>query len=377
MNRYLFDAVLQDLSKKMVFITGPRQVGKTHLAKEVGKRFPNTAYLNYDDIDDASIIRGRNWPSRAKLVIFDEIHKMSRWKPFLKGTFDTHRDIQTFLITGSARLDTFRQTGESLAGRYFHYHLYPLSVKEIVTDLGIRPDEALSSLIKLGGFPEPFLSGSAEQAQRWRGQYLTDLVREDILDFGRIQEIRAIRTLLEMLKRRVGSPISYVSLAQDLQVSPNTVKRYIEILESLYIIFLIRPFHKNIARSLLKEPKLYFYDSGCVEGDDGMRLENTVAVSLRKQAQWFKDKEGREAEIYYGRTKEKQEIDFILSENDAITECIEVKQSGDQVSPSVRHFRKLVPHARFVQIVDELRREKDVDGVEIRRAADYLAECAA
>jgi uncharacterized protein len=368
--------LLKDLSKKKVFITGPRQVGKTHLAKAIRERFPNTAYFNNDDIDDAAIIRDRNWPSRAKLVIFDEIHKMAQWKSFLKGTFDTHRDTQTFMITSSARLDTYRQSGESLAGRYFHYRLHPLSVKEIVNDLGAKPEEALDSLLRLGGFPEPFLSGSDVEAQRWRKQYLPDLAREDILDFGRIQEIRAIRTLLELLRRRVGSPLSYTSLAEDIQVSPNTAKRYVEILESLYIIFLIRPFHKNIARSLHKEPKLYFYDSGCVEGDDGVRLENTVAVSLRKQAQWFQDKEGWETDVYYGRTKEGLEVDFLLVENDTVMACVEVKQSDDRISPSVHYFQNILPGARFVQIVGALRREKEIDGVEVRKVADYLAECA-
>ncbi|MDP2866705.1 MAG: ATP-binding protein, partial [Elusimicrobiota bacterium] len=290
MDRYIHADVVKDLRKKMVFITGPRQVGKTFFSKSLQGGFKNPVYLNNDDVSDLKIIRKRAWPLNTDLVILDEIHKMDGWKQFLKGTFDTRGASQSFLVTGSARLDTFRQTGDSLAGRYFLYRLHPLSVKELS---GAMPAyEALSALNRLGGFPEPFLSGSDEEASRWRRQYYTDLVREDIMDFSRISEIRVIRLLLEMLRKRVGSPLSFASLANDLQAAPNTIRKYVEILESLHIIFLVRPFHKNIARSLLKEPKAYFYDSGYVEGDEGLRLENTVAVSLQKHAHYLQDAKG-------------------------------------------------------------------------------------
>lgn len=194
---------------------------------------------------------------------------------FIKGIYDTRPENQAMMITGSSRLDTYRQSGESLAGRYFHFRLNPISVRELQPSLS--PYEALAHLNLLGGFPEPFLSGSETEAARWRNQYYTDLIREDILEFGRLQEIRSMRLLLELLRSRVGSPLSYTSVAGDLQIAPNTVRRYIDILENLYIIFTVRPFHANVARAILKEPKIYFYDSGFIMGDEGVRLENTCA----------------------------------------------------------------------------------------------------
>jgi predicted AAA+ superfamily ATPase len=202
MKRYLHNQILKDLKKKMVIITGPRQVGKTYLAKEMMRAFHNPQYLNYDNDNDRRIIKKRSWRMDAGLLVFDEIHKMKKWKIYLKGTFDSRPEGQSILVTGSARLETYRQSGESLAGRYLHLRLYPLSVKELAGSLA--PFEAVEKLNRLGGFPEPFLSESEEEAARWRNQYYTDLVREDILEFGRIQEIKAMRQLVELLRQRVG-----------------------------------------------------------------------------------------------------------------------------------------------------------------------------
>ena len=375
MERYLYNHIVGDLRKKMVFITGPRQVGKTFFAKNIQAEFKKPVYLNQDDISDIKIIRKRAWPLNADLVILDEIHKMKGWKGFLKGTFDTRPGAQSFLVTGSARLDTFRQTGDSLAGRYFLYRLNPLSVKELAG--AMPPYEALSALNRLGGFPEPFLSSSDSEASRWRRQYYTDLVREDIMDFSRIGEIRAIRLLLEMLRKRVGSPLSYASLAGDLQVAPNTVRKYMEILESLHIIFAIRPFHKNIARSLLKEPKIYFYDSGYVEGDEGVRLENTVAVSLLKHVQYLQDTQGLDISLHYIRTKDGKELDFSLAEKGELTHFIEVKLSDEAISRSLIYHKNRHPGVKAVQLVHNARNEQETGGVSIVRAGAWLEQLSA
>jgi predicted AAA+ superfamily ATPase len=375
MERYIQKLVVNDLHRKMVFITGPRQVGKTFFSKSIQGEFKKAVYLNLDDISDIKIIRKRAWPLNADLVILDEIHKMKGWKAFLKGTFDTRPPLQSFLITGSARLDTFRQTGDSLAGRYFLYRLNPLSVKELA---GVMPPyEALSALNRLGGFPEPFLSASDMEASRWRRQYYTDLVREDIIDFSRITEIRAIRLLLEMLRKRVGSPLSYASLAGDLQVAPNTIRKYMEILESLHIIFAVRPFHKNIARSLLKEPKVYFYDSGYVEGDEGVRLENTVAVSLLKHVQYLQDTKGADISLHYIRTKDGKELDFSLAEKGALTHFIEVKLTDETISRNLMYFKTRYPAVTALQLTHNARNEQQTAGVSVVRAGDWLAQLAA
>lgn len=372
MDRYLYDAIKKDLQKKMIILTGPRQVGKTWLAKELMKEFRHPQYLNYDSVGDARIIHKQSWPIDADMLILDEIHKMKNWKGFVKGTFDTRPKRQAILVTGSARLDTFRQTGESLAGRYFPYRLNPISVRELKNIL--PPNEALKRLNKFGGFPEPFLSESETEAARWRNQYYTDLIREDILEFSRVQEIKTIRLLVELLRERTGSPLSYTSIAEDLQIAPNTVKRYITILESLCIVFLVRPFHTNIARAVLKEPKAYFFDSGYVKGDEGKQLENTCAVCLLKHVQYLQDTAGEDISLCYVRTKDGREVDFALCKEDRIMSLIEVKLSDNKPSPSLSHFLKRIPEAKAFQLVQNLRREEHVKNISIVSAAKWLAE---
>ncbi len=375
MKRYLYENVIDDLKKKMVFLTGPRQVGKTFLARDIQKSFGKAIYLNNDDIDDARTIRNREWPLNIELVVLDEIHKLKDWKNYLKGTFDTRRDKQTFLVTGSARLDTFRQTGDSLAGRYFLYHLNPLSVKELSGTMA--PYEIVSALNRLGGFPEPFLSSSDEYAGRWRQQYYTDIVREDIMDFSRISEIRSIRILLEMLRRRVGSPLSYASLAEDLQLAPNTVRKYIDILENLNIIFIIRPFHRNIARSILKEPKIYFYDSGYVDGDEGIHFENTVAVCLLKHVQYLHDAKGMDITLHYVRTRDGKEVDFAIAEKGLATDFIEVKLSEASPGRNLKYFKERHSGIHAVQLVHNLQYDKEINNIRIVKAGEWLSQLSA
>ena len=377
MQRYLYKHILKDLSNKMVFITGPRQVGKTYLAKEIMTKFQNPQYFNYDNIFDRKIIAEQSWKRNADLIVFDELHKMKNWKIYLKGVFDTRKNNEAILVTGSARLDTFRQTGESLAGRYHHLRLNPFSVKEISESISAY--NAIEAFHQFSGFPEPFLNSlnkdkiqAVEFSNRWRNQYYTDLVREDILEFGKLQEIRAIKNLLEMLRYKVGSPISYKGLAEDLQISPTTVKKYIEILESLYIIFLIKPFHKNIARSILKEPKLYFYDSSYIVGDDGIKLENTVALHLLKHTQYLYDVKGEAISLNYVKTKEKKEVDFVIVKNGQPSDFIEVKLSKKTISPNLHYFLNRFENANFIQLVHNLNNDQHKNGIDILNASNWL-----
>lgn len=377
MKRYLANTILSDLGKKMVMLTGPRQVGKTTLAKELMASYRRPQYLNWDVADDRRILIGQGWSPRADLLVFDEIHKIQNWKGYLKGVYDGRTEGQAILVTGSARMETFRQSGESLAGRYFQTRLHPFSVREWVELTDAKPDDALDRLIERGGLPEPFLAEDVVQSERWRQQYFTDLVREDVLEFSRIQEIRAMRLLLELLRERVGSPLSIASLARDIQIAPNTVAKYLDILEALYVIFLVRPFHRNVARAILKEPKVYFFDTGYVRGDDGVKWENACATMLLKHVNFEQDVLGKQSSLSYLRTKEGAEVDFVLCDEDVPTHLIECKHADNRPAPALIKFAGLFTEAKPIQLVRELRQEEYRRPVSIVKGADWLAELAA
>lgn len=370
MKRKQTELIIKDLRKKIVFIVGPRQVGKTWLAMEIGKLFNNMAYLNYDSFEDRQIIKEESWLQSTELLILDELHKMPGWKNYLKGVFDTKPENLKILVTGSARLDIFRQAGDSLAGRFFAHRLLPFSVSELC-DEPISKD--IDRFIQRGGFPEPFLSENEADAKRWRNQYIDGLIRTDILDFEKIHDFRTIQMIFELLRRRVGSPISYASIAQDVNVSPTTVIKYIQVLEALYIVFRITPYSKNIARSILKEPKIYFFDNGLVVGDEGIRFENLVALSLLKHVFGKIDYEGENFELRYLRTKDGREIDFCLANDNKIVEVIEAKNRSSQISTNLIYFCRKY-NLKGIQVVKELKREKTIDNIDIREARSYLKD---
>ena len=370
MDRKQKPLILKDLAKKMVFLVGPRQVGKTWLAKDIAKSFNNTVYLNYDRAEDRKIIEAETWLESTELVILDEVHKMSHWKNYLKGIYDTKPEHLRILVTGSARLDAFRQAGDALSGRVFMHRLMPFSPAEL-KPMPIAQD--MARFLERGGFPEPFLTEDLIEANRWRQQYFDSLIREDIFDFDNIQNIKAIRLVLELLRSKVGSPVSYKSIAEDINVSPNTIKKYIKILEALYIIFIITPFSKNIARSLLKEPKIYFFDTGLVKGDVGPRLENFVAVCLLKHVYAKYDYAGENYALNYLRTKDGLEVDFAIAHDENIEQIIEVKHANKDLSKSLLVFHKKY-NLPAVQVVQELKREQEIQGISIRKAINFLLD---
>lgn len=373
MKRYLDDRIRQDLLKKMVVLTGPRQVGKTTMSQQLLSEFPGGQYLNFDVAAHRAVIESQSWRQSAPLLVFDEIHKMRDWKAWLKGVYDGRAPGQSVLVTGSARMDTFRQAGESLAGRYFRLRLHPLSVREWCDSTRVTPQAALTHLLARGGFPEPALAVSETDAQRWRTGYFADLVREDVLEFSRLKEVNAMRLFAEMLRSRVGAPLSIASLARDLNLSPVTLAKYLDILEALFIVFVVRPWHRNIARATLQSPKVYFYDTGLVLGDDGVRFENLVACHLLKNVQWQQDTRGAVVDLHYIRTKDDAEVDFCLSEGDTLTHLMECKLSDAKPHRTLTRFATEWPQVQALQLVRECKAEADIGRLQIRDAAPWLA----
>ena len=376
-NREFSDRLRQDLARKLVLLTGARQAGKTTLARQLMAGFENAQYLNWDVPADRQLILQHAWSPKAGLVVFDEIHKMRDWKAHLKGAWDGRSSGQAMLVNGSARMDTFRQGGESLAGRYYHWRLHPFSVRELMVTMGLAASAALELLLVRGGFPEPCLAETDTQADRWRAQYATDLIREDVLDFSRVHELRTLQLMFDLLRERVGSPVTLSNLAQALQISPTTATRYLEILEALYIVFRVTPWHRDVARSLLKEPKIYFLDTGLVKGDAGIKLENAVAAMLLKHCHHRQDAEGKAITLHTIRDKERHEIDFVLAEGDRVTDLVEVKLGDATPSAYLHRMAERFAPARAVQVVADLRQPAQHGRVEVIDAADWLGRLAA
>jgi len=377
MERYLDKLVLNDLSTKTVVLTGPRQVGKTTLSRQLMQSFGSAQYLNWDVLADRVVLQRQSWNPRAGLLVMDEIHKMPNWKGWLKGVVDGRPAEQSLLVTGSARMETFRQSGNSLAGRYFAFRLHPISVREWCEQQGDSPAAALDRLLERGGFPEPCLAVDSIQADRWRSQYFTDLIREDVLEFSRLHEINTMRLFVELLRERVGSPVSLASIARDLAVAPATLKRYLDILQALYIVFTVHPWHRNVGRAILQTPKVYFFDSGLVRGDQGVHLENAVAGMLLKQVHFLQDSAGKDVGLHYIRTKDGAEVDFALSEAGKLTQLIECKLGDNKPHRALIRFAEQFSDAEAVQIVYDLRQEEFRNGITITNAANWLTRLAA
>lgn len=371
MDRPQKSIILKDLEKKIVLLTGPRQVGKTTLAKSFTEHWPDLQYLNFDAEKDRLLMLRQEWNRKSPLIILDEFHKLKKWKSRIKGIYDTEGIPPRLLITGSARLDIYRRGGESLAGRHFLHRLYPLSLAELKETEAL--DKILEQLMTLGGFPEPFLSQSEQAAKRWRTTHLERIVRIDIQDLEPVRDVQSLLLLIALLRERVGSPISYQSLAEDIQVSPHTIKRWIQILENMYIIFTVTTHHRNLARAILKEPKIYFYDTGQVKEDRGARFENAVALSLRKWLHYLEDTQGEKTALHYLRDKEKREIDFVVLRDGKIDLLLECKLSDDSLHRPLLYYHQRLKPKQSIQLVHQLNQPKTVEGISIQSAGKWLS----
>lgn len=373
LKRSLTPQILKDLEQKFVLLSGPRQSGKTTLAKNLETDFE---YLNYDILAHRKqIIRGE-WNRAPGLLILDEIHKMKKWKLWLKGLYDEENHPRT-IVTGSARIDTHKKVGDSLAGRYFQFHLLPLDLKELA-DGGWKktPAETLERLLKLSGFPEPFLSDSESHYKRWRKTHLDIIVKQDIPATESIKRISDLETLIEFMVEKIGSTLSYNSLREDLSTDDKTVKRWLLALENSYVFFKIAPYSKKLKNVLTKAPKYYFFDVPRVSSP-GARLENLVAFSLYKECLFRADMSGEDYSLHFLHAKAGQEIDFLICLDKKPIAMIEVKTQDKKPSPNFSFFaqdlKKQNPELKMVQLVKGLDRPfTSRDGVHILNLEEYL-----
>jgi len=356
--RYITPYILEDLKKKMVFIGGPRQVGKTTLARAVlAEHYPEGIYLNWDYDEDRQDILQKKWSADNNLLVFDELHKYPKWKTWIKGLYDVAHSGHSFLVTGSARLDVYRRGGDSLMGRYHYWRLHPFTLDEAPD--GISPDDAFKRLMTVGGFPEPFLDGDERNARRWRRERFDRVLREDVRDLESVRNIQLLGLFLEMLRSRVGSLITISNIAGELQVSPKTAKSWLEIMERMYLVFSVRPYTKSLTRAVLKPPKVYFFDNGDVSGDEGARFENLIAASLIKRLHFLEDREGYRYELRYIRDKEGREVDFAVLRDGQLEELIETKYSDEDLSKHLLYYAERLKPEKVTQIVAKLKRPYD------------------
>lgn len=382
--RYLVPYILEDLQEKMVFVGGPRQVGKTTMATGlVAKHFKNTCYRLWDKREDRQKLIKSEWPGNADLLIIDELHKYKKWKSYIKGEYDSLKKKYRFLVTGSTRLDVFRKGGDSLQGRYHYYRLHPFSVAELSGSTGApavlqeieipsgSAREELSSLDHFGGFPEPFLRQNTRTLRRWHNEKHNRLFREDIREVEDIRNLTSMQLLGDMLPERAGSLLSVNSLREDLEVSHRAVSNWLSILETFYYCFRIYPYHAKNYRSLKKEAKLYLWDWSEIQ-EEGARFENLLASHFLKLVHFLEDYEGYRCRLHYLRSIEKKEVDFMVMVEGKPWFMVEVKLNDIKVSPHLKYFQAKLNIPYLYQVVKKSNIDFFRDGVRVISADKFL-----
>lgn len=349
--------------KSMVFLAGPRQTGKTTLAQIISRPFTNSVYFNWDIaehrirlIENPTFFEAvERRDSSIPLIVFDEIHKYKNWKNYLKGVYDQFHDSYKFLVSGSGRLDIYQKGGDSLAGRYLLFHLWPFTVAELGKS-HIKIDEFLKNpleinmkqkdklkaiwlrLSRFSGFPEPYLSGRTTTYNRWSNIYSQQLIREDIRDMTGIKSVSNMETLYLLLPSRVGSPLSIPSLANDLHISYNSVHSWLSAFERFFLVFSISPWTRKIARAIQKERKFYLWDIPRVK-NPSVRFENMVAIELWRAVTAWNDMGYGHFSLHFIKNKEQQEVDFLIANGNEPFLLIEAKLSETEPSSPLKKFQ--------------------------------------
>jgi len=364
--RAMYARIWQELAheKSMVFLAGPRQVGKTTLAQIISDSFANTLYFNWDIpehrvrlIKDPAFFESvERKDASVPLIVFDEIHKYKDWKNYLKGIYDQFHGKYHFLVSGSGRLDMYQKGGDSLAGRYYLFHLWPFTIAELGENnvtfheflekplhISMEGSNHLkkiwSQLSEYSGFPEPYLSNRMTTYRRWSNTYSQQLIREDIRDLTGIKSIGLVETLYLLLPSKVGSPLSVPSLAGDLKVSYNSVQSWLSSFERFFLAFSISPWTAKIARAIQKERKVYLWDWARIK-DPAARFENMVAAELRRGVTTWNDMGYGSFSLHFIKNKEQQEVDFLIADGGEPLVLVEAKLSDTQPSPALKKFQR-------------------------------------
>lgn len=369
--RYLKKPVAEDLKDRMVFVGGPRQVGKTTFAltflSDPTEKHP--AYLNWDNVATrASLLKGE-LPPKEKCLVLDEIHKFARWRNLVKGFYDTNRTGKSFIITGSARLDYYSRGGDSLQGRYHYYRLHPFSLPEITQNPSA---EDFKNLLKFGGFPEPYLKGEEKFWRRWQRERTQRVIYEDIRDLENVKEISLLELLAAELPQRVGAPLSVKNLKELFQVSHETVERWLKIFERMYYCFRIPPYGPPKVRAVKKEQKLYMWDWSQVP-EPGEKFENFIACHLLKYCHFREDTEGYQMELRFLRDIDRREVDFVVLEEGNPLFAVECKTGEKNVSPALYYFRERTDIPRLFQ-VHEGKKDFEKNGVRVLPVRTFCKE---
>jgi predicted AAA+ superfamily ATPase len=366
--RSLIPYLEEDLGSRMIFIGGPRQVGKTTLAKSFLKF--EKQYLNWDDLKDRSVIKTHSIDSSFGRVVLDEIHKYSRWRMLLKGLFDKYKNSLSIIVTGSARLDTLRKGGDSLFGRYRYFRLHPFALHEIDSKCSRK---STLELLRFGGFPEPLIAKSDRKYRLWRRERLSRLVYQDLRDLDTVKDLSKIELLVDVLPIKVGSVLSINSIKDDLEVSPNTVSHWLLVLETIYYSFRILPFGGPKIRAVKKSNKLYLCDWAEIESA-GARFENFVACQLLYYCHFQEDVNGYDMELRFVRDTDLREIDFVVLKNKKPNFAVECKTGDVKISPHLRYFKERLPMVPLFYQVHLGEKEWEEGKIQVRKWESFWKE---
>jgi predicted AAA+ superfamily ATPase len=383
--RYLTQNIIFDLSEKMVFIGGARQVGKTTLAKEIiAQNYPNSTYYNWDYQPDRKRITSNALPGESGLLIFDEIHKFKKWKNLIKGIYDVHKDKYKILVTGSARLNVYRKSGDSLQGRYHYYTLHPFSLAELeliknqfepFKEFNFHSQTSqnnLEILFQFGGFPEPLIKQNMRTLRRWHNEKLERLFREDIQDLEHVRDINSMKLLGDLLPSKVASQLSLNSIREDLEISHRAITSWLNILESFYYHFRIYPFASKKIRSLKKDAKLFLIDWSEVE-NDAARFENLIGSHLLKFTNYLNEHEGYRSNLHYLRNVDKKEVDFLVTIDNKPWFAVEVKLSDTAISKTLSYFKERLNIPFVYQVVKQSGIDTFREDVRLMSANKFLS----